>query len=113
MKLFVDDVRQVPDGWVVARTVDEAKSLLARENVEVVSLDHDMGACAECAANGLDIGDMTTPETTFMHWCSHAADGYALVKWMLAEKHVPPVVHVHTMNPVGRKRMLSALERGC
>lgn len=42
MKLFIDDLRQPPDGWQVARTNTEAIRILATVNVEEVSLDHDI-----------------------------------------------------------------------
>lgn len=110
MKLYVDDIRPAPsDEWTLARTIDEAKRLLGTDTVVIASLDHDMGACPACEHEGLHIGDMTTPETTFMHWCPHASDGYGLVCWMIEYDHVPPSVYVHSMNPVGRARMLAAL----
>lgn len=40
MKLFVDDARPVPPGWVLARTVDEALRLLDQDVYEEVSLDY-------------------------------------------------------------------------
>lgn len=51
IKLFVDDIRRCPDGWVPARTVTEAIRLLATQNVEEVSLDHDI-TCAALAKMG-------------------------------------------------------------
>ncbi len=41
MKLYVDDVREVPEGWVLTRTITEAIRLLATMKVDEVSLDHD------------------------------------------------------------------------
>lgn len=99
MKLYVDDVRDAPDGWVLARTVEEAKRLLATGEVISVSLDHDMGACKECSDASINY-----------RWCPHVEDGYALVMWMIENNHVPPLVSIHSMNPVGRQRMIAALE---
>lgn len=43
MKLFVDDMRNAPDdSWVVARKVEQAIRLLAVQNFDEVSLDHDI-----------------------------------------------------------------------
>lgn len=50
MKLFVDDIRDAPPGWVLARTISEAINLLRRygvgdfrtEGITHVSLDHDI-----------------------------------------------------------------------
>jgi hypothetical protein len=106
MNLYVDDVRTAPEGWMRARTIAEAKRWLETGSVEQLSLDHDMGACEGCVDEGLHIGDMETPETTFMNWCPHAEDGTALVRWMIETGHWPkqrPVVH--SFNPVGAARM--------
>lgn len=44
MKLFVDDLRACPKGWVLARTVTKAIRYLATQDVKEISLDHDI-AC--------------------------------------------------------------------
>ncbi len=43
MRLFVDDVRAAPHGWVTVRTAEDAIRMLATFDVEEVSLDHDAG----------------------------------------------------------------------
>lgn len=42
INLYVDDKRECPPGWVVARTVTEAIRILDTQDVAVVSLDHDI-----------------------------------------------------------------------
>jgi hypothetical protein len=41
-KLFVDDMREIPPGWIGARTVSEAIAVLACLPISHVSLDHDI-----------------------------------------------------------------------
>jgi len=41
-KLFVDDMREIPRGWIGARTVSEAIAVLAALQIDEVSLDHDI-----------------------------------------------------------------------
>ena len=41
-KLFVDDMREIPPGWIGARTVSEAIAVLAHLKVDELSLDHDI-----------------------------------------------------------------------
>lgn len=41
-KLFVDDMRPIPDGWIGARTVSEAIAVLQALHVTHLSLDHDI-----------------------------------------------------------------------
>lgn len=107
----MDDVRPCPVGWTVARTVEEAQRLLST-GVDRCSLDHDMGACESCIAKGEHVGDMATPETTFMNWCPHAMDGTKLVRWMVETGTWPtqkPVVH--SANPNGSDRMRSLIDK--
>lgn len=51
-KLFIDDLRDCPPGWLLARTNREAIYLLATHDIEVVSLDHDIVCpCDNCGSN--------------------------------------------------------------
>lgn len=54
MKLFVDDFRECPEGWTLARTVTEAIRLIHTHQPEEISLDHDIRVCANkrCANRG-------------------------------------------------------------
>src|SRR4051812_31246694 len=88
MKLWVDDERPAPIGWLRAQTYWEATTFLRwswedKIEIEEISLDHDL-ACGEY-------------------------DGYALVKWMVLNDCVPPVVRIHSMNPVGAENMAAYL----
>ena len=96
MKIFLDDCRQEPSGWVRTRQVDETIGLLEESQagglvVEVVSLDNDLGA---------DI-----PE------------GRKVLDWLEERKHcdpnfiLPGKVIVHSANPVARQRMETVIER--
>lgn len=111
--LYMDDVRICPYvGYTTVRTVEEAMVLLATGEVNHCSLDHDMGSCADCHAKGLDVGDMKTASTTFMHWCPHNLDGTKLARWIVETgnwpRHKP---EVHSANPVGRERMRGIFDR--
>jgi len=99
MRIFLDDVRGAPDGWALARTIEEAQLLLSTETVEEISLDHDLGACRACRAKFFQ----------GLNDCQHVQSGYDLVLWMKATGYLPPIVQIHTMNPAGRRRMEQAL----
>lgn len=78
MKLWVDDLRTPPEGWQWAKTSQEAIDIFADPTVTVdeVSFDHDLG------------GDDTARK---------------VVLWICENDFCfPPVVRVHTANPVGR-----------
>lgn len=93
MWLWHDDVREPPkDGrtWAWAQDNTSARFALANNVFAGCSLDHDMGAAP---GDGLYAkGD-------------HEDDGTKLVEWMIAEKHVPPFVIIHSWNHVAAKRM--------
>ncbi len=82
-KLFVDDVRACPTGWVLARDYSEACRYLATNNCDMISLDHDLGNNSK---TGLDI-----------------------VNFMVDNGFYPTKVTLHTMNPVGKKNMFQML----
>lgn len=101
MNLWHDDLRLPPDGWVWARTNDDAKKMLKTGAVEAISLDHDMGlhevdpAIAE-----------RDDQSGYTHYVGHAEDnGLRLVEWMVENQLVPPVVTIHSWNVDGAKRM--------
>jgi hypothetical protein len=94
MKIYLDDERPAPQGWVRCYWPEEVIALLAKENVTEISLDH-------------DLGDWTnTPERT----------GYDVLGWLEREVHDSgyqsrpfPKIHVHSANPVAKKRMKAAI----
>ena len=92
MKLWLDDVREVPDGYVLCKSVNEAKKAIeqAEKNGEVIqelNLDHDLG---DYAYDG--------------------GDGIKLIDWLVERETFYPIV-LHTMNPVGRDNMLRTIRR--
>lgn len=89
MKIYLDDERPTPDGWVGTRTVDETIELLKQGGVTHLSLDNDLGIGYR---EGRYVAD----------WIEHM---------VRHEKWVPPEhIYAHSMNPVARKRMLLVIE---
>lgn len=89
MKLFVDDVRDAPEGWVVARTVTDAIRILATQGVKEVSLDHDI---AFQERHGFDL------------------ETFEGVAWYIAAMKEPPEVTIHTGNAPAAYRMRDIIE---
>lgn len=83
MKLYVDDIRKAPDGWVLAENFDKAVALLEMRPMEALSLDHDLG---------------------------ELASGYDIAKYMIAHGIWPKNIYCHSMNPVGRINILALLQ---
>jgi len=84
MKVYLDDVRSAPPGWVAARWPEEVIRLLEGGDVTDLSLDHDLGDDAR-------------------------GTGYDVVVWL--EEAVatrgfrPSRVVVHSANSAARQRM--------
>lgn len=94
MKIWVDDVRPAPDGYRIARSVNEAKELIESYewmkivsgerhyyNIDLIDLDHDAGDCA------CDGGDYIN----ILNWLEETGRNYP--------------IRIHSMNPVGVENM--------
>jgi Cyclic-phosphate processing Receiver domain len=93
MRVWLDDLREAPDGWVHVKTPEEAIELLRSGDVDEISLDHDLGlATPEVERTGYDV----------LVWLEEAV---ARGTW----EHIVPVIHVHSANPVGWRRMEQAI----
>lgn len=93
MKVWLDDRRAAPEGWVRVRTPEEAIGLLRAGGVEELSLDNDLG---------LDVG-------------ARERTGYDVLLWLEAEvaegrARPPTVMAVHSGNVGAVKRMEQAIE---
>lgn len=94
VRVWLDDLREAPDGWTHVRTPEEAIAVLGSGNVDEISLDHDLG--------------LTTPE-------GKERSGYSVLEWLEREVAMGraqfelPVISIHSANPVGRKRMEQAI----
>lgn len=94
MKLYLDDERPTPEGWVRAYTAPEAIALLQTGQVTHLSLDHDLGP--KEAGTGYDVCLWVEKQV----W-ERAFD--------FENPFIPPEMTVHSANPVGRKRMELAI----
>lgn len=92
MKIWVDDVRPVPAGYVGTKSVNETIALIEKAeadgaNIELLDLDYDLG--------------------------DYASDGGDAIKILdyLAERETFYPVQIHTANPVGRANMERTINR--
>jgi len=90
MKVFLDDMRQPPKGWRLAKTAKDTISLIKKYNVSELSLDYDLGAINE---TGHDV----------LLW---------LEKQIFEKRNfkLPKKIKVHTTNPLAYKRMMQTVE---
>ncbi len=96
MKLWLDDIRQAPEGWAHAKSADEAIRLLKTGTVTEASLDHDVIWTWNDTENWMD-----------------TQTGYAVVAWMAKNNAWPrDGVAVHSANRDGAARMKSLVKTG-
>ena len=88
MKVFLDDERDTPAGWVRTYWPEEVIELLKTGNVTEVSLDHDLGDDAH-------------------------GTGYSVLLWIEEQVVIngmrPPVLLVHSANSSARQKMEAAI----
>ena len=95
MKIWVDDIRQAPEGYMWCRSVNEAKlaihiadnSIVVPEGIEIIDLDHDAG-----------------------DYASDGGDYIKLLDWLEETGRSYPI-RIHSMNPVGVENMRRVIER--
>ena len=90
MKIFLDDTRAAPEGWILVRTAREAIAALEAGAVTELSLDHDLGG-DDTVGTGHDV----------LVWIEEA---------VALRGFEPPSLSVHSANIVGRQRMQQAIE---
>jgi hypothetical protein len=90
VKIFLDDIRIEPEGWVRAKTAKEAIELLRSNKVTEISLDHDLGD----DKNGT---------------------GYDVILWIEQEvymnNYIPPIIKVHSANVAAREKMEAGIKK--
>lgn len=90
-RLIVDDLRNLPLEAKTVRTAAQAIAALDEEDWDEIWLDFDLGGKAY----------ETDDDLTVMPLVS------VLESWEW--KRNPPIIYIHTMNPVGRNRIKAAL----
>ncbi len=88
-KIWLDDERMAPKGWVHIKTDDYAVWCMKNCKVSHISLDHDLGE--DCGT------------------------GYDVICWIEEEvfmnnKFILPEISIHSANPVGVSKMKQVLE---
>ena len=104
VKLWHDDVRTPPEGWVWARTNAAARELLETGLVTECSLDHDLGFHDVLRPDDPE----SLPKVVRPHELSEET-GLDLVNWMVATGCVPAKVTIHSWNADGATAMAATL----
>lgn len=88
MRVYLDDERETPEGWIRVYWPDEAIQLLKSGEVTEISLDHDLGD-------------------------DERGTGYDVLLWLEEQVVVngmtPPKMRVHSANSSAREKMEAAI----
>ena len=92
MKLWIDDVRPAPEGYVWCKSVNEAKRQIIWHTglwgtIEIIDIDHDAG-----------------------DYASDGGDYIRLLDWLEETDRNYPI-RIHSANPVGVANMRRIIER--
>jgi len=85
INVFLDDYRPCPDGYVLARNIDECITLLDENTVNFLSLDHDLE--------------------------NKKKNGLSLVHYMVEHKLFARHITIHSANAGGGKAMYRYLKK--
>lgn len=99
MKIWVDDVRPAPEGYIVCKSVDSAKKMIEIygswvdfdnnivDCIELIDIDHDAGVYARFGGDYIEL----------LNWLEKTGRNYP--------------IHIHSMNVVGRENMRRIIQR--
>jgi hypothetical protein len=89
MKIFLDDLRDTPEGWVRTYWPEDVIELLKSTNIVELSLDHDLGD-------------------------DEHGTGYDVLLWIeeqvICNGFRPPKIAIHSANSSARLKMQAAIE---
>ena len=91
-KIYLDDLRKVPDGYIGAHSVNEAISLIEEVeskggSIDLLNLDHDLG-----------------------DYASDGGDAIKLLHYLIERETFYPIA-IHSSNPVGVGNMQALIDR--
>ena len=104
MKLWVDDIRPAPSGWILAKNYHEAIAKLSMYDYDEVSLDHDLGDFD-------DDGQENTGYHIALFLAQRKQDRDLLPESLKFLIFVPKIVRCHSMNPIGLEKINGVVER--
>lgn len=92
VKVYVDDVRETPKGYIGVKSVNDAIDLIeqveaAGGEIEIIDLDHDLG-----------------------DYAAFGGDAIKLMDYLVERDTLYPITF-HTANPVGRANMQRMKDR--
>ena len=107
MKLWIDDVREAPNGYVRCKSVNEAIATIitseyrnSNKSTPVTEIFPDMSWTIELIDIGHDAGNY-----------AHDGGDYIKILYWLEETGRNYPIHIHSMNPVGVENMRRIIQK--
>ena len=101
MKLWIDDIRPAPEGYVWCKSVNETKSYIIRALIGWLRLNKEIQYPIEILDIDHDSGE----------FYQDGGDYIEILKWFEKTQTPCPPIHIHSMNPVGVENMRAIIER--
>lgn len=89
MKIYLDDERPTPTGWIRCYWPDEVITLLQNNTVDIISLDHDLGDDNRGTGNDVIL------------W---------IEEQVFTNNYKPPIIQVHSANSSARLKMENGIK---
>ena len=89
MKLWIDDCRPAPTGYIWIKSVNAAKEIIeaTKEEIELIDIDHDAGYYTQFGGDYIKLLD----------WLEETGRNYS--------------IKIHSMNPIGAANMRRIIRR--
>lgn len=120
MKLWIDDVRPAPEGYVWCKSVNETKEMLIEREELIKDLEQKSARlningyhtsannlCKGIAYNTIELIDMDHDAGDYV---SDGGDYIKLLDWLEETGRNYPI-HIHSQNPVGIENMRRIIKR--
>ena len=120
MKLWIDDVREAPEGYIWCKSVNEAKETILEQEERVKILNEKYHIAVEnnltyyteqfqgaITYNTIDLIDIDHDAGDYSN---DGGDYIKLLDWLEETGRNYPI-RIHSMNPVGRENMRRIIER--
>lgn len=106
-KLWIDDVRPAPNGWIAFATVNGTldfihQAILNGDVISMISLDHDAGIYQDCGGDYINLLNAIENEI-------NTKKDFGGSKMEEFVKNI--TFHIHSQNPVGRQNMERIINR--
>ena len=99
MKLWIDDIRPTPEGYVCIRSVNEAIRYIKIYN-DYIDFSNSLVDCIELIDIDHDAGD----------YARYGGDYIKLLEWLEVTGRNYPI-RIHSMNPVGVANMRAIIQK--